>query len=233
MFFEIILFILGFAFIILSFFIGNTEKEQTEVKSASFTFPEEDLAAAEQRISDEIGLASQNAITDTENKLSTMSNETIMFVDDFARQTMERIQHNHDEVVFMYNMLQTKEDELKLTERNIVFENERLSQQKAELENMLVPKLSEESGIEMARRKSSADKADKEEKKRSNRSESAAPIIEAPIVDSSEFADEEEENKTQKILELYHQKKSVLDISKQLGLGQGEVKLVIDLYGRS
>ena len=33
-----------------------------------------------------------------------------------------------------------------------------------------------------------------------------------------------------KILELYNKGKSVVEISKILGLGQGEVKLVIDLF---
>ena len=35
----------------------------------------------------------------------------------------------------------------------------------------------------------------------------------------------------EKILELYKNGKSIRDISRELGMGQGEVKLVIDLYG--
>ena len=35
----------------------------------------------------------------------------------------------------------------------------------------------------------------------------------------------------EKILALYKEGKSVRDISRELGMGQGEVKLVIDLYG--
>ena len=35
----------------------------------------------------------------------------------------------------------------------------------------------------------------------------------------------------EKILELYKSGKSIRDISRELGMGQGEVKLVIDLYG--
>jgi DNA-binding NarL/FixJ family response regulator len=37
-------------------------------------------------------------------------------------------------------------------------------------------------------------------------------------------------NHNQKILEMYSQGFSVIDISRTLELGQGEVKLVIDLY---
>ena len=35
----------------------------------------------------------------------------------------------------------------------------------------------------------------------------------------------------EKILELYKSGKSIRDISRELGMGQGEVKLVVDLYG--
>ena len=35
----------------------------------------------------------------------------------------------------------------------------------------------------------------------------------------------------EKILELYKSGKSIREISRELGMGQGEVKLVIDLYG--
>ena len=39
------------------------------------------------------------------------------------------------------------------------------------------------------------------------------------------------DNKNEEILKLYRQGKNVLEISRELGLGQGEVKLVIGLYG--
>lgn len=37
-------------------------------------------------------------------------------------------------------------------------------------------------------------------------------------------------NRNEKILELYDSGKSLVEVSKQLGMGQGEVKLVLDLY---
>ena len=37
-------------------------------------------------------------------------------------------------------------------------------------------------------------------------------------------------NKNEQILQLYRQGKSTVAIAKELGLGVGEVKLVIDLY---
>ena len=39
-----------------------------------------------------------------------------------------------------------------------------------------------------------------------------------------------ENNNNQKILDLYNEGKSNLEIAKELGLGIGEVRLVIDLF---
>ena len=39
-----------------------------------------------------------------------------------------------------------------------------------------------------------------------------------------------EGNQNEQILKLYEAGKSILEISRELGLGQGEVKLVIDLF---
>lgn len=236
-FFEIVILVLGGAFLIISFFVGNEtkseEKNSTE-NMGPFVFPQEELDNAEKKIMEQITTASDNALTNAENRLSTMSNETIMYVDDFSKQTLERIQHNHDEVVFMYNMLQTKEEELKKTEAKILHERDNLEQQKNELESLMTPKISGESGIEVARRKSAGEKSETEKKKTAKKAEPKVVVREAAASapEVNEFTDAGEEGKTQKILELYRQKKSVLEISKQLGLGQGEVKLVIDLYGR-
>ncbi len=229
---EILLFVLGVAFMIISFFVGNETKEE-ETEGREYVFPEEELQKAEKKISDTITTTSDNVIIDTENKLSAISNETIMFVDDFSKQTLERIQHNHEEVVFMYNMLQNKEEELKKTLGDIDKEKSNLEKQKTELENMMTPKLPEESGIEMARKKTAGEKTAAAQKKAAKPVVKEAPVsVELPPINDSEFDDSDEANKNKKILELYRQKKSVLEISKQLGLGQGEVKLVIDLYGR-
>ena len=70
---------------------------------------------------------------------------------------------------------------------------------------------------------------------RKNTKESVVPVTMSPQMEHTiaDVSDNSEDNKTAKILELYQKKKSVLEISKALGLGQGEVKLVIDLYGKN
>ncbi|HHT98131.1 MAG TPA: hypothetical protein GXZ90_09595, partial [Clostridiales bacterium] len=52
-------------------------------------------------------------IEDAENKLKNISNEKIISVNDFSEQILEKIKYNHDEVVFLYNMLIEKEENIK------------------------------------------------------------------------------------------------------------------------
>ena len=55
-----------------------------------------------------------------------------------------------------------------------------------------------------------------------------------PVAVKKEQMESEElllENNTKEILALHRKGKSVVEISKALGLGQGEVRLVVDLYG--
>ncbi len=49
-------------------------------------------------------------------------------------------------------------------------------------------------------------------------------------VESQEAYDEERQNNKDRILERYRQGKTAVIIAKELGLGIGEVRLVIDLY---
>ena len=57
-----------------------------------------------------------------------------------------------------------------------------------------------------------------------------APSEEAEA--ETEAAVEDMAERQEKILALYAENKSVREISKQLSMGQGAVKLIIDLYGK-
>ncbi len=44
----------------------------------------------------------------TEERMNRLCNDKIMAVDEFSQQILEKIDANHQEVVFMYNMLSEK-----------------------------------------------------------------------------------------------------------------------------
>ena len=51
----------------------------------------------------------------------------------------------------------------------------------------------------------------------------------API--EAEGRDNQSLSRNEEIISLYRQGRSVMEISKLLGMGQGEVRLIINLYG--
>lgn len=250
---EIIMLLCGIAFLVLSFFVGNEKMSQHPVTDADL-FSEEKIKNLKKDVENSLTETAEDLIEDAKNKLASASNETIISIDDFSRQTLERITHNHEEVVFMYNMLQNKEEELKKSTEEFQKSLDEFEKKKTAIkDDLLVMTASAESGIEMARRKTASAKISDENKKEvvkpvekkatkttSRKTVTKTPdtekkeslSVESPIL-SPENAELTEDNKVQKILELYRNKKSVLEISKALGLGQGEVKLVIDLYGKN
>lgn len=251
---EIIMLICGIVFLVLSFFVGNESlSQQPEHTDADF-FSADKFAEMKKNMEESLEEKAGDLLEDTQNKLATVSNETIISIDEFSKQTLERINHNHEEVVFMYNMLQNKEEELKKNIEEFKKTFDELEKKKEEVKNevlLATPPIA--SGIEMARKKNSTKSTNKATgemsestpatvrkttrtvtKKTVKEEESTAPSVVPDILNEIRIEDGEisEESKTIKILELYQKKKSVLEISKALGLGQGEVKLVIDLYGK-
>ena len=70
----------------------------------------------------------------------------------------------------------------------------------------------------------------KREEKQSKSNDEIAALLAATVAVEPEVSADGDMPK-EKILELYKKGKSVREISRELGMGQGEVKLVIDLYG--
>ncbi|CRZ34533.1 hypothetical protein DFR55_101299 [Herbinix hemicellulosilytica] len=148
---------------------------------------------------------SEEIINKTEDYLSKLSNEKIMAVSEYSDQILEKINRNHEEVVFLYNMLTGKEKELKetLKELNDVKRNARevlLSN------NEVINPENEQKEINHQKNTESFDK---------------------DSIDSQPASINNEE-----ILNLHSQGMSILEISKKLGIGQGEVKLIIDLFSK-
>lgn len=148
--------------------------------------------------------ASEEIISNAEDHLSKLSNEKIMAVDEFSEQILEKINRNHEEVIFLYNMLTSKEKELKevIKDFNDV----------------------------QRRAKEFIAKNQTEQEKKSNSPVNAQLSESIGNANINESDDQPISHSNEEILNLYSQGKSVLEISKQLGIGQGEVKLVIDLF---
>ncbi len=226
---EIALIITGIIVIIISCtLVDRSQKLQKQIIGKSISSMEEALTEDDRKyLMEQVrGLMSQvqeEAIYHTDDTLSKLSNEKIMAVNEFSEQIVEKIKRNHEEVVFLYNMLNDKEKEIKATVREI-------DASKVKIQGM-VGSGAEEDRLQSAREAKiqAAERVLNEaQAAQSDRIKNTA----APVQASKESGSMRElgSNNNTKILELYSQGKSVMEISKLLDLGQGEVKLVIDLF---
>lgn len=204
---AIVLIIVGIAIIIIScFMVDKTDKKSKDfVLNTGLDEKVMDISGLKQQVEEMCQETTEGYLYKTENQLSQLSNEKIIAVNDFSEQILEKIKLNHEEVVFLYNMLGEKEEELKTLMRNA-------DKQK---------KVIEEASLRS------------ETAKDTNLSKSKKNVSQVKVEQKQTLIPEDSEassNSNQKILELYSQGFSIVDISKALEIGQGEVKLVVDLY---
>lgn len=116
--FEIALFVLGAAFVIISFFIvdnGNKESDNSDAQAEDSERADDIYERIVTRCSKEADIILQ----ETEEKLKKLSNDKIIAVGEYSDQILEKISTNHNEVVFLYQMLIDKEEELKKTVKEL------------------------------------------------------------------------------------------------------------------
>lgn len=194
---EIVMLVIGLIIIIIS--CWKVKYPNNENDNISYNNNSKD----DKQHIESISSVSEDIIAKTEDYLSKLSNEKIIAVSEYSDQILEKINRNHEEVVFLYNMLNHKEKELKEVLKE--FNN---SQRRVKIAN------------------------NQEEKEH----EADSPIN-TQLSDKLDYLNKDDQNINQSfsvnnetILNLYSQGKSVVEISKHLGIGQGEVKLVIDLF---
>ena len=110
---EIVFLILGIALIIISCFFTKDKETNTDVMQFSEEILEFQKKEAEKLVQQVFEEKIEEAVVKADDYLSKVSNEKIIAVNEFTDQILERIDGNHKEVVFLYDMLNQKEDEIK------------------------------------------------------------------------------------------------------------------------
>lgn len=300
---EIVLLAAGAIIFIISFCIPVKEeklKEETrnlaaeEVKS----LVSEELETVRDRLTELSEEEMKQQIEKSERSMERISNEKIMAVNEYSDSVLEEIHKNHEEVVFLYDILKNKRDSFSETydeaDKNLqellqqvkdseitVRENlEKIARKQKELEEAKKAMVSSEPPMEVSPEKTIGRK--KAAPVRGNRKAAAEPETEKEAVQKLEAVSEESDfkpfapekievtpketqrrraakktatetaapaedknvmlllsdamesdaagNSNERILELHKAGKSNMAIARELGLGIGEVKLVIDLY---
>ena len=291
----IICLIIGVGCICASFFIkekadiNNHEKEKIVEEIRGRALSEDSvkkvMARVEKGFSEKLSAISEDKLGGFADKMSEIANDKMLAINDMSGQLMEKIEQNHKEVIFLYDMLNEKSDYLKDFSAKIdglrhelEREEERIKALNNDLDDKMIKvkevrqtviakpvapvEVKQEksrrvpTGIEQAKaaikpaevpaQAKNLVKMKKEVEdipsdindifdtdERDIFKDAEVPEITAEIDEidlSPEFTEELSTN--DKILKMHSEGKSVMEISKELGMGQGEVQLILGLYGK-
>lgn len=210
---EILLLIIGVCVFLFSFLVPG--KEKTDLSQTRELAKEEvkELVAGQmqeikQQVDDTVEEAVAYAMEKTERSLERISNEKIMAVNEYSDTVLAEIHKNHQEVMFLYDMLNDKHSNLKQTATVVEKKaKEAEAMVKDAFETLTPPKAA----------------AEKEEK--------ASPAkTKTTVTRGKKAVNKTPNNSNQTILELYKQGKDKVQIARELGMGVGEVELVIGLF---
>lgn len=213
---EIVMVVVGIIAIIVSCFLIDQTKEETVMTGEGIdlsSFSKEQQAKYTSKVKTVLEEIGEDTISKTEEHLSKISNEKIIAVNDFSEQLFAKMKHNHEEVIFLYNMLCEKEAELRMF-------------------------VKETSDVEMKSNTLSYEAGwDQEIKgKQETKINQGIQGIDLGQLEAVEYRDDLMDqidiNHNDQILKLHAEGKSVGEIARLLGIGQGEIRLVIQLFSK-
>lgn len=115
---EVFLLIIGVGAYVASFVIPEKKGKNEPGKIGEAEIKkiiEEQMPGAREQIKVEAKEQTEEAVGEIERELEKLSNEKIMAVNEYSDTVIEEIQKNHSEVMFLYSMLNDKEQEIKDT----------------------------------------------------------------------------------------------------------------------
>lgn len=272
---QIFLIFVGILAIICSFvFAEKLESKDNSVNQKVLNQDIEKLTKdiVSEQVNKEVDRIIDDKIEITEVEMEKISNEKILAMGDYYETVIGEISKNHDEVMFLYGMLNDKEKDIKNTVRDV--ENVKKSIQsrindsmiKDRLNNDIITddvnedNLASDNGIsdsvenagksENTNHNNDAKEYNASSEKNNNQEEVSDAgknqDIQTEDIKTDKTAKREKlrkkgvalsqeearrnTNNNQMILELYNEGKTNIEIAKQLKLGVGEVRLIIDLY---
>lgn len=227
---EIVLLIAGVIIFTGSFFLPlggekNTGIDQKAAKEDIHGLVEEEMNNVRSKMQDKMEETSEDAIEKAERALERLTNEKIMAVNEYSDTVLQEIHKNHEEAMFLYDMLNSKHANIKDTVSKMdkavkAAENKTLENKTAE----------NKAAAEKTATDKTAGTVAEEKTADASQTETLIQPENSPEIGFMGETVQEGQNNNEKILEMHKQGKSTVAIAKELGLGVGEVKLVIDLY---
>lgn len=277
--FEVVLLLCGIICVAVSFIMGDSQKKNTDDKNYDANLTEEQKEDIRRQVTDIIDEEMQNASEKTEVSLDKISNTKILEMNEYADNILGEINRNHNEAVFLYDMLNDKAKEVKSTVKDVNVTKKQVEKIQAEVTS---------AAANPEEDNAYADKSgDKSQHRSEHEFRSMTPEIvrEIDMPVTSEYDDSQEDdsygtggadindgmdmvspqelmavsqmlgqdmqqniqtvsaqdngmhdnvthgpNRNDEILSMYESGMDSRQIAKELNLGIGEVRLVIDLY---
>ena len=262
---EITLLVIGIIVLLASFIFSAKMDEADDAKKAELT--EKQREAVKNQIITVFDEQMEDLKEKTEIELDKLSNIKMNEMNEYSESILNEINRNHNEVMFLYDMLNEKKKEVTNTVRDVMAVKKEINETIKNPEPAI--EISDDMGFmasEEALKKEKASKAKatktpakaKKEKildelsditmddvppapelvktkRKTSTAKTAASRMKATVKKETTREDNKEVklvtgNNNEKILELNSKGKSNVEIAKELGLGIGEVKLVIDLF---
>lgn len=214
---EITLIIVGIIFLLVSFFVQEklspkdieniTRLSEKELK----IIVDKQLKNANDQVEDAISDIVEEKTDITKRELEKETNEKIMAIDEYSNTVLESMNKTHNEILFLYSMLNDKHTEL----TDLAAQLQQFSEQVKNTENEVLENLS-----------IAANEVQQ-------KVDATVPIDEGEVIRASlEPAKDAQDqiNHNERILSMHQRGFSDVEIARELGLGLGEVQLVIGLF---
>lgn len=214
---EIVLILVGIVFMIGSFFVSEklSMKELNQIAELSENEIKIITNKELSKVSGQIEEQAENVVADSigriERSMDKEANEKIMEIGEYSDTVLENMNKTHNEIMFLYSMLNDKHTELTELAGN-------LTELSGELGNLETKVKAE---IESVKAETNTEEKSEQE----TVGEKCQGVTEEMEPESDDIG-----NHNERILELYKRGKSHVEIARELGLGLGEVKLVIELF---
>lgn len=219
---EIFLLLTGCVFMVGSFFIAEklspaelnkiAELSQAELSKIIDSALKSASVKIEEAIEEQLEVSSEKV----DRALEKETNEKIMAISEYSDTVIENMNKTHNEIVFLYSMLNDKHTEL----TNLASDLQKIAASVKNLQKSMKPPVAVPSKQVMQPR-------------------AAAGIIpgsgkgagvKPPASSAAPKKTEVKDNHNEEILVLHKKGLSDIEVAKKLGLGLGEVRLVIGLF---
>ena len=224
---EVGLLLIGVVFLIGSFFVTEklSQSEIGEIAKLSETelqtVIERELEIASAKVSDMVDDSVDLSLNKIQRSLDKETNDKMMAIQEYSDTVLKDLEKTNKEVTFLYSMLGDKHNEL---QDSIAKMNELTQECDEWREQILNLEVEAKHLAEEPVRKPEQEPAKTDAVYEPDESDTEE-LLQEDLTDS-----EQQERRKEEILMRYRGGEDLVDIAKDLDMGFGEVKLIVELY---